>query len=139
MGWGELCCALFYANHQLNRITELSKEKRIMFRESTIGYLRSVIGKEVTQICIGRHQIAISFDSKKIVIIESTNEFYLYNKASITVSSENSMPFGSIISYRVSDIKVLSSREASIIMENGSEINLYDDDPDYEMISISHM
>jgi hypothetical protein len=110
-----------------------------MFRESTIGYLRSVIGKEVTQICIGRHQIAISFDSKKIVIIESTNEFYLYNKASITVSSENSMPFGSIISYRVSDIKVLSSREASIIMENGSEINLYDDDPDYEMISISHM
>lgn len=110
-----------------------------MFRESTIGYLRSVIGKEVTQICIGRHQIAINFDSKKVIIIESTDEFYLYNKASIIVGIDNNILFGNILSYKVTDIKILSSDEISIIMENGGKINLHDSDPDYEMISISHM
>jgi hypothetical protein len=110
-----------------------------MFKDSTIDYLSSVIGAEVTQICIGRHQIAISFDSKKIIIVESTEEFYLHNGPSMTIGSENDIPFGNIISYRVSDIKVISRKEVSLIMENGEKIDLYDNDPDYEMISISHI
>jgi hypothetical protein len=110
-----------------------------MFKASTIDYLGSVIGAEVTQICIGRHQIAISFDSKKIIIVESTEEFYLYNGPSMTIGPENDIPFGNIISYRVSGIKVMSPNEVSLIMENGGKIDLHDSDPDYEMISISHI
>jgi hypothetical protein len=109
-----------------------------MFKDSTIRYLSSVVGKEITQICFGRHQIVITFDSKKIIIIESTDEFYRHNKASIIISPENRILFGNVISYKVSDIKILSRQKVSIIMENGGKINLYDNDPDYEMITISH-
>jgi hypothetical protein len=99
--------------------------------------LQSIIGKEIVQVGIGRHQVTIVLHTQEFITIESTSSFYDKNK-SLVENRDNDPPiFDDILSKKILDVNIISKRVAELILQDGFVIKLNDDSDEFESITFN--
>jgi hypothetical protein len=97
--------------------------------------LKCLIGKEITDICFGRHQISIKLNTDEHMIIWSIEKFYEDNRDFFHWSERQPPVFDNILSATIVDINLFTNRHATLSLDNGMEIHLKDDSEMYETIA----
>lgn len=101
--------------------------------------LDSVVGSEIQQICLGRHDVQFLFGSGTRICVQSLVEVFEGEELVATWDEERNWTttaFQKLLGETVDSYAVLSKQTMAIRFQNGLQLRLHDNSTQYESLQI---
>lgn len=106
-----------------------------MFGFPSRDVLSGIIGKEITQVCVGWNEVVLRFHDGDLIWLESVDSFYRSNRDMLNIS-EGPRPFSSVLGKTVTDVEVPLVNELTLKLDSGHILRIHDDSRDGESVTI---